>query len=349
MDKLNKLKHKFGFSNSGKPRNIINNLTMVPIRDTGNNVPHTTVFKENNTHQVDLLKLPNDNGYEYCVVVVDLHNKMIGAHAIKNRDSETVLKALLDIYKKSPYLSQPVFLECDLGGEFKGAFEKYFNSKGVIMKYKRTGRHRSQSVVETANFVLGKALNKMMLATEIETGEVSREWVEDLPDLVFLINEMRKLKRKEEKLTPLEKYLPVGDDRSAKVLKVGTNVRVILEEPKSIDNKKLHGDFRSGDIRWENKIRQIKQISLRPRFPPLYIIDGIPNVGYTRNQLQVVTKEDKAPESAIKRYVVEKLLERRVHNRQVQYLVKWKGYEDKTWEPSKNLPDQFIKEFLKTT
>ena len=48
-------------------------------------------------------------------------------------------------------------------------------------------------------------------------------------------------------------------------------------------------------------------------------------------------------------YEVEKILDKRVKGRQVQYLVKWKGYEDydSTWEPLRNLKNcaEAIKEF----
>ena len=185
---------KFGFASKDKKdksKNIVQNLTAIPKKDKGGNMPHTEVFEKNTTHQIDLLSLPSDAGYDKLVVVVDLASRMIGAEPIKNKSSATVLKAVQKIYANSKYLETPIFIEVDQGSEFKAEFADHWKTEGVLVKYKKTGRHRSQASVESTNHVLGKALNKYMLATEVETGEVSKQWRGVLPELVSLINDMR--------------------------------------------------------------------------------------------------------------------------------------------------------------
>jgi hypothetical protein len=342
--KINELKEKFGL----KGDNIVNNLTKPPSKDKGFNIPTTHVLEKNNTHQIDLLHLPNDNGYKYCVVVVDLNTKLIGAEAIKNKTSETVYKAVQSIYKKSKYLELPMYIEIDQGSEFKDTFKTEFLKLGVVLKYKRTGRHRSQAMVEAVNGVLGKALNKLMLSTELETGEESTEWKDDLQELVDLINSVR-IENSIKRNKRLEIKTPICSGDSCNLLTIGQKVRVILEEPKNINDKKLHGNFRSGDLRWEKTPRTVTQILLKPAQPPLYLVSGINNAAYTKNQLQVYNDDEKSPpQNAIKKYVVEKLLDVRKFKNSIQYLVKWKGYDDTTWENKENLPDQFIKAFKKT-
>ena len=118
---------KFGFASKDKKdksKNIVQNLTAIPKKDKGGNMPHTEVFEKNTTHQIDLLSLPSDAGYDKLVVVVDLASRMIGAEPIKNKSSATVLKAVQKIYANSKYLETPIFIEVDQGSEFKAEREE---------------------------------------------------------------------------------------------------------------------------------------------------------------------------------------------------------------------------------
>lgn len=47
-------------------------------------------------------------------------------------------------------------------------------------------------------------------------------------------------------------------------------------------------------------------------------------------------------------FIVAKILDKRVKNNKIEYLLKWKGYSDEhnTWEPKKNINcDDLLKEF----
>ena len=46
------------------------------------------------------------------------------------------------------------------------------------------------------------------------------------------------------------------------LLPEGTRVRVALDEPISVISKKLHGKFRTGDIRWDPEVKIIKKLML---------------------------------------------------------------------------------------
>ena len=209
------------------------------------------------------------------------------------------------------------------------------------MKVGRTGRHRQVAMAESLNKIIGRSLHARMNAEQIRTGEISREWVEFLPKVIQVINEYRK-KRKMKS----GKYKdPKCEGKSCEILPIGTRVRVILEEPieAGVERKKLHGKFRAGDIRWENKIRKIEDHILIPNQPPMYKISGIEKVqGYTREQLQVVGKDEKMPHKTQK-YVIEKLVRRRKIRGRIMFEVKWKGYRKTTLEPRsqlmKDVPD----------
>src|SRR6266536_2015064 len=128
--------------------------------------------------------------------------------------------------------------------------------------------------------------------------------------------------------------------------------------------KKLHGKFRTGDIRWDPEVKSIKKLMLSPDQPPTYLVSGphgrlgVSRCAYTRKRLQVVpNNENPPPDSVIRgkpeRYVPERILKQRTRNGKLQYLVKWKRYPESeaTWEPIDKLQEDvpnLITEFLGT-
>eukprot|EP01132_Coremiostelium_polycephalum_P009074 gene9074-11114_t len=120
-------------------------------------------------------------------------------------------------------------IQVDPGSEFKGEVKKYFNDKNVIIRYGKVGRHRQQSLVESRNRIIGTVLFKRMTAEEILTGDVSRHWVKDLPELIKAMNSH--YKRDVKKLKPIsDKPLCSGD--SCELLEEGTKVEKILDKKK---------------------------------------------------------------------------------------------------------------------
>eukprot|EP01035_Chromulina_nebulosa_P023352 gene23352-30262_t len=132
-------------------------------------MPHQTAEEENDIHQCDILFLPHDKTYKYCLVVVDLATRKIDAEALKTKDAKTVMFALIKIYNRKT-LKVPIVLQVDPGSEFKA------------------GRHRSNAVVESVNKILGKIIFRFQSIEELHTGETNKEWVELLPDIVKSIN-----------------------------------------------------------------------------------------------------------------------------------------------------------------
>eukprot|EP00035_Acanthoeca_spectabilis_P017550 m.368825 g.368825 ORF g.368825 m.368825 type:complete len:200 (+) comp16670_c0_seq3:216-815(+) len=189
MGRRDDLDEILGIKKSGDQDNIVTNLTKVPLKDKGVNATKFNVHTKNSVHQADLLFLPNDNGYRYALVVVDVVTRSMDAQQLKTKTPTEVVKAFKAIYKRK-YLSFPKnFLHVDPGTEFKGATKDYFQSKGCIVRVGRAGRHQQQAYVEKANSYIGKAIMKRQTAQELATCETSREWVADLPkwglDFVF--------------------------------------------------------------------------------------------------------------------------------------------------------------------
>ena len=319
------------------------NLYRKPKKDKGENMPHIQVLNSNIIHQADLLFLPNDDGHKYALVVVDLSSKLCDAVPLKNKSSANVLEAFKQIYKRGP-LKYPKRIEVDPGTEFKGDVKEYFEKQGIFLRYGKPGRHRQQAQVERYNQILGKTLFHRMTAQELLTDEIDTHWVSDLPIMIKAIN--AKVKKE-----PKTKFSddPVCEDDSCNLLEIGTKVRVILEEPIELtSDKRLTGKFREGDIRWDMTPRTIREILIKPGFPPMYLLDGkigkrnVEPVSYTKNQLQVVHNNEQPPLSKVlrgnpKNFIVEKIVGKKKQNNIVYYEVKWKGFEKTTWESRKNL------------
>jgi hypothetical protein len=324
-----------------KPNTLLNKLYEKPKSEKYKNSSHFQFYDPNIYHQADLLVLPNDKGYQYLLVVVDVGTRLVDAVPLKSKTSAVVGDALETIYnrKKNKILDHPKFLVVDNGTEFRGSVPELMDENDTLVKRTRVGRHRQNAIVERKNQTIGTLIHKKITNDELVNGNASSAWVDDLPAILNAINKnVRKSNSKH------KDDVTDGPPRiSTPLLSVGTHVRVIMEEPHSIaDDDKLHGKFRNSDIRWNREIHQIENILMKPDQPPMYIVSDIPHVGYTRNQLQIAKPQD-ALTSTTKadptRFEVEKILNRRKNGKAFEYLIKWKGYaaSKATWEKRKEL------------
>ena len=311
---------------------LVKNITKIPPREPNKVMPHTNAPVENAVQQADLLFLPNDDGYRYLLVVVDIATRKVDAEPLKTKEAIEVKKAMEKIYKRKT-LKKPLRLEVDSGLEFEGAFSKFFNKTLKIVK-KIVGRHRQQSVVETKNYQIGKILNTRMLVEEINNDDTSRSWVDILPQVIQLINKNFSYKPKGADIDEPIKTNKFSQD----LLPVGTRVRVQLDNPVDyVNEKKLNGRFRAGDIRYSKSIHTITSFYLRPAQPPMYQLDNNKKVAYTKYQLQVVTDNEIRPSTkSQKKFTIQKLLKRYKYENRIVFDVLWED-GSKTIEPRVNL------------
>jgi hypothetical protein len=352
--------NSFGIERPKRTKNKNNNNTKIqiieqlykrPTKDKGINIPHFQVFNKDDVHQADLLFMPNDNGYKYILVVVDIFSRLCDAYPLKSKDANQVLKGFKEIFKRK-ILNIPKRLEVDSGSEFKSVVAKYFKDHNVKIRVAMVGRHRQQAIVESKNKTIGKALFHRMSSQELLTGEVSREWVEDLPKLIEILN--NKTKKMKSKITKKDiNGSPVCKGNTCQLIPIGASVRVILDIPKDVTGSRLHGKFRATDQRWENVNRKIEHIYLKPNMPPLYLVSGKPNVKYTKNQLQIINNNEEYPLPSVirgkpKTYVIEKILNKKKIKNKYYYEIKWRGYSKTTLEPIKTIREdqpELVKEF----
>ena len=358
----------YGLSNvpsKYKNNQEVYNLFKTPKKD--NIKPIFYNFEQDNTHQADLLFLPNDRGtqqgsagkgYKYCLVIVDLATGLMDAEPLKEKTSETVLNGFKKIYNRK-ILSLPNKIIVDSGSEFQGKVSDFMKKEHVNKRVAETGRHRSLAVVEKRNQILGKVLFMKMHAKELITGKLITDWTKDLSDIVKKIND----KFGHKPFTDDDLYKIHGDPWQQKqiILPIGTRVRIQLNEPRDIVGNKLHGRFRGMDTRWTNEIYKIKSYNFDPHEPVMYVIDkktkSHHRTLYTRNQLQVVSENEQEPPAKMildkdnETFIIKKILNKRVKGKKKEYLIWWKGYPkiEATWEPENNIPSELLKEFNSTS
>jgi hypothetical protein len=330
------------------------NLFKKPQKETREDAPRFYNLEENDNHQADVLYLPEDDGYKYCLVVVDVATNKTDAEPMKERSSNAILSAIKKIYNRD-ILDLPERLTVDSGGEFKKDFIDYFQEQQIAVRKALPGRHRQVAVVERKNQIIGRVLFMRMFSQELLTGETSKEWVDDLPLVVERMNE----KYSHEPYTDeelLKKFDP-WKNLKQNLIPIGTRVRIALDEPRDIQNAKLIGKFRDTDHRFTKEIYKVVNYIFDPHQPVLYKVDKPlkPNerVAYTAKQLQVVDPDEQDPDPVVirgqpKQYVIKRLVQKRKLKGKLQYLVHWKGYNDPisyTWEDARNIPKFVLDKF----
>jgi len=360
MDRYYKL-----FALSDVPHKLLKNeehanLYLKPQKIKRSERPRVLIWKANATQQADTCKMPIDKGFEYFLVVVELACRRVDGEPLRNKEAQTTLNAFKIIYRRGRITPPTHRLEVDNGTEFNNELVRNFfiNQIGVLMRFGQPGRHKQQCFAEKAIQEIQEPLIQRMVTQELKTGEPSVEWVDDFHNIVDVVDEKW---RRDPPSIPLG--LPKISMNDI-LLPEGTRVRVKLDEPISVLGKKLHGKFRTGDIRWDPEIRTIKKLMLSPDQPPTYLLNGphgrlgVSRCAYTRKELQIVPDNENPPPDSIirgrpERYIPEKVLKQRIRQGKLQYLVKWERYPESeaTWESAEKLEEdvpRLVNEFIGT-
>jgi hypothetical protein len=325
-------------------------------------------------HQLDMLELPNDKGFKYCLVVVDVGSRVVDAEPMKGKSANDVLQACEKIYDRG-ILTPPRMMSVDAGSEFKGAFKKFYEKQGVVFKVAIPNRHRQQGVVESANNKIGTLLHKLMTAMEMITLEHSTEWKPFLRPIIEYLNDQTDIKNiaenkkdydvdNDETVHKFRQYIP--QNGFSEILDIGQKVRVKYQkdDPRSYHgDDKLFGNLRSGDIKFNPDVMEITDVSVYPDQPVFYELDHKKGVLYTAQQLQVVKDSETEPEASkllphtsyknVKKNQrrISKLMDMKKEKGKTYYLVKWYGYpkeEDWSWTPSNEISKEEINKFNQT-
>ena len=260
--------------------------------------------------------MPTDKfGYNKLLVVVDIATDAFDIEKMKGETGDESLVAFNRIIKrgivKFPYAS----ILTDGGSGFKGNFHKFLYERGVHHRVARPGRHHQLSSVDNLCQQLGDIFNGIMNKKEVETGKVSKAWTHAIDDVRDKLNSYRRSRgmKMPKDITTYEypifdnlepkmkskhktsmKYINDEEEQVYKVInpkyKLGDLVNVLLEEPRTMNDKKQPTkNFRMGDLRLEKKKRKIiKVLYYSGPNPYRYLIEGLPNASYTEQELKQV-------------------------------------------------------------
>ena len=319
-----------GVIEKGKAKSEVLELMKPPKKAKGQNMAHFEAFEMNAAQQADLLFLPTDpDGSKYALVVVDVFSRLADAQPIKNKEPATVLKAFKAIYARKVLSKPTIILQVDAGSEFKGVVKKWFNDQKVAIRVGKPGRSRQQALAERMNFLLGKMIGAKQNQIELSTGQPSTAWTALLPKIMSIYNREMRKKIKKRPTVKSKMKSPTCKGDACVMFQVGTLVHAVLDKPTAITTgKRMIGGFRAGDLRWEINPRKIVRVFINPGQPPMYRLQGRKNVAYTKNQLLLYK-----PSKKVIKYTIDKILDKKKIGGKIQYLVKYKGYDEPEWHP----------------
>ncbi|MDP2058148.1 MAG: DDE-type integrase/transposase/recombinase, partial [Flavobacteriaceae bacterium] len=246
------------------------------------------VFKKKEIFQADLIYLPEDNGYTYVLVVVDVASRIMDAQPLKGRTGIDVIDGFEQILKRKYIrLTHIYILYTDPGSEFKNRdFAQWCDDNSITHRTTKTARKNQMAVVEYMNHIITKVLGVKMTADKLSQNADVYDWVSKLKPLVKAINENTNHEGK-----PIKTWFKdpiIG--KNEKIYKVGDLVHIPLEQPKdALSGQRLHGKFRHGDQRYETDARKITRVAIYPNQPVRYMVEGVENASYLGSELLPVT------------------------------------------------------------
>ena len=180
---------------------------------------------------------------KYILVVIDVYSRYAQARALNNRENQTIIKELKDIFN---VMGEPVNINCD--NEFnKKMFNDYFSKLDITPWYSDPDESNKNAIVERFNRTLAKLIQRWRLTYN------NNKWYKVLSDLIDNYNHTyhRTIKTDPYSVFHGEEQNNQDIIRTNKKLKVGDLVRYVIK-------KKV---FDKGDvIRLSKKIYTVNNI-----------------------------------------------------------------------------------------
>jgi len=328
-------------------KNIVNELYKRPRKLLKGDYAKYSYIKPDYEIEIDLLTLPDDKGYKYALVVADVGSRKVDAEPLKNKEAKTVLEGLMTIFNRGHVKKPKKQIDFDRGTEFKGVFKKFMKDNNLIAKKSVANKKHHNPLAEAINGVIGEFLFKRMAREEVQNKKTNKSWVKYLNVIVNKLNKTAFIRRVAPPKNENPKTVDNKDVRLA--FEIGDVVRIKKEVPTTIvDERQLFGKIRRTDPKWSSNTYKVVNVLMYPQQPVRYQIDDGKDTIYYEKELQKSNYQGiDDPNNPKNMYVVEKLIDKRKEGRIIQFLVKWKGYKQATWEPRARLIEDGFKEEIK--
>lgn len=231
----------------------------------------------NGVIELDLAIYPPDRyQYQYCYTFVDTKTRQIFTMATRDKSMSTtlkVLKAAWDFYNKD------IKMICvDRGSEFVNReMEQFCSMNNITLNIGMTNR-RFNGIVEAYIGFIKKYVNEKLGENQLRNISQWNQWREYVQKTVDTINQHNALEYPKKYSMTYSKVKEYDTD-----IKVGDLVHVKLDYPASVlTGKRVHGEFRYGDMHWTSQTYPITKIILRNNDQaPRYKVSGLKNAEKT--------------------------------------------------------------------
>jgi hypothetical protein len=301
-----------------------------------NNIPHM----DNYNYMEDILMLPETKkGFKYLLVICDLASNDFDIEPLENKTAEDTLSAYKKMIKRK-YISIPKgSIRTDSGSEFKGKFDAFLRSEGVVHRTSLPNRHKQTCLVENLNRTLSKLFMGYLNVKEEELGKEYNEWTDVVPKIRKDLNSIRHIELKAY-FDPEDYPTFSFEDAGKPKFKEGQIVHEKLDWPENaLGKKQPTSAFRSGDYTYSRIPKMITRVLVMNDKPYYrYILKGIPNASFS--ELELIKSRERAH-----KYKVKKILKKKRLGGEVYRLVWWAGEKKKeaTWEKQKELEKDGLK------
>ena len=140
-------------------------------------------------HQIDLMDMGqkgavkfNGSSYRYVLSVMDVFSRFVWLRPINKKMTENIVDELRSIYLEH---GPPRVIQCDQGGEFKGAVKELCRQLGIKIICSSPYHPQSQGKVERSH----RALRSKMEYDIIQMGSKGVNWVQRLSNYQRILNE----------------------------------------------------------------------------------------------------------------------------------------------------------------